>query len=84
MFDFGPLTIRTLQKRKLFTRKFFKRFSEITWASLQHLQLNFASCNVMVDSLKLINFQENYQTAEIYFYSYVTPLNMTISNYYVS
>ena len=31
---------------------------------LQYLQLNYASCNVKVDSLKLIIcFQENYQTA---------------------
>ena len=38
----------------------------------------------MVDSLTFINFQENYQTTEIYFYSYhVTPLNKTISNYCV-
>ena len=36
----------------------------------------------MVDSLTFINFQENYQTAEIYFYSYhVTQLNKTVSNY---
>ena len=64
---------------------FFKRFSEITYTSLQHLQLNYASCNVMVDSLTFINFQENYQTTEIYFYSYhVTLLNKTISNYCVN
>ena len=36
----------------------------------------------MVDSQTFINFQENCQTAEIYFYSYhVTPLNKTVSNY---
>ena len=36
----------------------------------------------MVDSLTFINFQENYQTAEVYFYSYrITPLNKTVSNY---
>ena len=30
-------------------------------------------------------FQENYQTAEIYFYSYhVIPLNKTIANYFVN
>ena len=28
--------------------------------------LNYASCNVKVDSLTFIYFQENYQTAEIY------------------
>ena len=39
--------------------------------------------NVKVDSLTFISFQENYQTAEIYFYSYhVIPLNKTISNLY--
>ena len=37
----------------------------------------------MVGSLTFINFQENYQTAEIYFYSeHVTPLSKTISNNY--
>ena len=35
-----------------------------------YLQLNYASSNVKVDSLTFISFQENYQTAEIYFYSY--------------
>ena len=45
-----------------------------------YLQLNYASSNVKVDSLTFISFQENYQTAEIYFYSYhVIPLNKTIS-----
>ena len=49
---------------------------------LQHLPLNYASCNVKVDSPTFINFQENYQTAEIYFYSYhVIPLNKTPSNH---
>ena len=52
---------------------------------LQHRQLNYASCNVKVDSPTFINFQENYQTAEIYFYLYhVTPLNTTVSNYCVN
>ena len=37
------------------------------------------------DSLTFINFEENYQTAEIYFYLYhVTPLNITVSNYCVN
>ena len=47
-----------------------------------YLQLNYASSNVKkVDSLTFISFQENYQIAEIYFYSYhVIPLNKTISN----
>ena len=35
-----------------------------------YLQLNYASSNVKVDSLTFISFQENYQTAEIYFSSY--------------
>ena len=48
---------------------------------IKHLQLNYVSCNVKVDTLTFINFQENYQTAEIYFCSYhVTPLNKTVSN----
>ena len=34
-----------------------------------YLQLNYASSNVKVDSLTFISLQENYQTAEIYFYS---------------
>ena len=39
------------------------------------LHLNYASCNVKVDSLTFIYFQENYQTAEFCFYSYhVIPL----------
>ena len=39
----------------------------------------------MVDSLTFINFQENYQTAEIYFFPYyVTPLNKTIYSYCVN
>ena len=34
------------------------------------------------DSLTFISFQDNFQTAAIYFYSYhVIPLNKTISNY---
>ena len=34
------------------------------------------------DSLTFINFQENYQTAEIYFCSHhVTPLSKAVSNY---
>ena len=45
-----------------------------------YLQLDYASSNVKVDSLTFISFQENYQIAEIYFYSYVIPLNKTISN----
>ena len=51
-------------------QNFLKRFEEITSALLQHLQLNYVSCKVKVDSLTFINFQENYQTAEIYFYLY--------------
>ena len=37
-------------------------------------------------SLTFINLQENYQTAEIYFYSYhvYIPLNKTIWNYFVN
>ena len=47
--------------------------------------INHASCNVKVDSLTFIYFPENYQTAEIYFYSYhVIPLNNTISSYFVN
>ena len=39
------------------------------------------SSNVKVDSLTFISFQENYQTGEIYVYSYhVFPLNKAISN----
>ena len=41
--------------------------------------------NGKVESLTFINFQKNYQTAEIYFYLYhVTPLNITVSNYCVN
>ena len=40
---------------------------------------NYVSRKVKVDSLTFINFQENYQTAEIYFCSYhVTPLSKTV------
>ena len=39
----------------------------------------------MVDSLTFINFQENYETAEIHFYSYyVTPLKKTMYNHCVN
>ena len=45
------------------------------------MELHYVSRNVKVDSLTFINFQENYQTAEIYFYLYhVTPLDITVSN----
>ena len=85
MLVFDPFTIRALKKRKLFTTKFSQRFEEITLASLQHLQLNYVSCNVKVDSLTIINFQENYQTAEIYFCSYhVAPLNKAVPIYCVN
>ena len=74
-----------VKKRQLFTTKFSQRFQEITSSSLQHLQLNYVSCNLKVDSLTFIKFQENCQTAEIYFCSYhVTPLNKTVSNYCVN
>ena len=44
-----------------------------------YLQLNYTSSNVKVDGLTFISLQQNYQTAEIYFYSYhVTPLSKTI------
>ena len=60
----------------------YNDFKEITSAlQYMYLQSNYASSNVKVDSLTFISFQENYQTAEIYFYSYhVIPLNKTISN----
>ena len=62
MLNFGPFTIRRFKKRKLFTKKFFQTiFRNHLEASLQHLQLNYASCNVMIDSLTFTNFQENYQ-----------------------
>ena len=63
---FVPFTIRTDLLQNL-----PKRFKKITLAlQYMYLQLNYASCNVKVDSLTFISFQENYQTAEIYFYSY--------------
>ena len=43
-------------------------------SALQHLQLNYASCNVKVDSLTFISLQQNYQIAKIYHY-HVIPLN---------
>ena len=86
MLVFGPFTISYVKKRQIvLLQNFLKRFQEITSALLQHLQLNYVSCNVKVDSLTFIDFQENYQTAEIYFYLYhVTPLNITVSNYCVN
>ena len=86
MLDFDPFTIRTLKKRKLSTKKnFFKRVILRNRLGFITTSANYASCNVMADSLTFINFQENYQTAEIYFYSYhVIPLNKTISNYCVN
>ena len=45
------------------------------------IKLRYCNSNVKVDSLTFISYQENYQTAEIYFYSYhVIPLYKTISN----
>ena len=38
--------------------------------SLYLRQFNHASCNAKVDSLPSIYFQENYETAKIYFCSY--------------
>ena len=57
MLDFGTFYNSQTQtrKRKLLTTKSFERFSEITLASLQHLQLNYASCNVMIDGLTFTN-----------------------------
>ena len=72
-------------KRKLFTTKFSQTILRNHLGFIQHLQLNYVSCKVKVDSLTFINFQENYQTAEIYFHSsHVTPLNKTVSNYCVN
>ena len=81
MLDFVPFTIRKKKKGKLFTRKFAQNDFK---NALQYLHLNYASCNVKFDSLTFIYFQENYQTAKIYFYLYhVIPLDETISNYFV-
>ena len=60
MWNFGPFTICTLTKNCLL-ENFSNDFQNHQEASLQHLQLNYASCNVMIDSLTFINFQENYQ-----------------------
>ena len=50
-----------------------------------YLQLTYTSSNVKVDNLTFISFQENYQTAKIYFYlCHVIPLNKTISILLVS
>ena len=76
------------KKRELLPRKFSQMIVRITSASLQHLQLNYASCNVKVDSLTFINFPENYQTAEIYTHimllhsikQYVLILSTTITD----
>ena len=62
----------------------YKIFSNDFTKSPQ-LHCNDVSCNLKVDSLTFINFQENYQTAEIYFCSYhVTPLSKRVSNYCVN
>ena len=63
---FVPFTIRTGLLQNLL--KWFKKITLVL--QYMYLQLNYASCNVKVDSLTFISFQENYQTAEIYFYSY--------------
>ena len=81
MLIFGPFTIRKrqLKRGKLFNYKIFSNDFK------KSPRLYCVSCNVKVDSLTFINFQENYQTAEIYFYLYdVTPLNRTVSNYCVN
>ena len=81
-----PFYNSSLKKRQIvLQRNFLKRFKEITSALLQHLQLNYVSHNVKVDSLTFITFQENYQTALIYFYlDHVTPLNKAVPNYCVN
>ena len=68
--------------RVITQENFLKGFLKITSAlQYMYLQLNYASSKIKVDSITFISFQENYQTAEIYFYSYhVIPLNKTISN----
>ena len=64
-----------------------KRVTSPTWGPLPPCKqaLNYVSCNVKVDSLTFISFQENYQAAEMYFHSYhVIPLNKKICNYFVN
>ena len=66
--DFVCFTIRTGLQSTKFAQTILKNHFGFTIQL--YLQLNYASCNVTVDSLRFISFQENYQAAEIYFYSY--------------
>ena len=71
-----------VKKRKLFTRKIFKLSNGFITTSA--IKLCFMQRQGLY-SLTFINFQENYQTAEISFYSYhVIPLYKTICNYFVN
>ena len=81
MLDFVPLQL------ELFTRKFAQTILKKTPRRYNICNsVNYASCNVKVNGLTFIYFPENYQTAEIYFYSYhvISPPNKTISNYFVN
>ena len=84
MLDFVPFTVGTQRNANCWLEKLLIRFKESP-RLYQHPQFDYASCNVKVDSLTFIYFLENYQTAEIYFYSYhVIPFNETIPNNFVN
>ena len=60
MLVFGPFTIRTLKKGKLFTTKFSQAILRNHLGFIiQHLQLNYVLCNVKVDNLTFINICES-------------------------
>ena len=81
--DLWPFYNSHVQKRKLFTRKSFQTILKnqlgfITTSAIKLCFMQREGCY----SLTFINFQENYQTAEISFHSYrVIPLYKTICNY---
>ena len=70
----------------MFTRKFSQTIfkNQLGFLTTSAIKLCFMQLQGWY-SLTFINFQENYQIVEIYFYSYqVIPLYKTISNYFVN
>ena len=58
MSEFGPFVLSYMKKRKLFTRKFSQTILR-NHLGFTTSAITLAPCNVKVDSLKCINFQEN-------------------------
>ena len=75
-----------VKKSKLFTRKFSQPIlkNQLGFITTSAIKLCFKQRQGWY-SLTFINFQENYQTAEIYFHSYhVIPFYQTICYHFVN